>query len=286
MPAPADSRSRAQARASPLPQQPRTPPPAAQPAQVRNRSVVSKTGSETSLSSLSSLDSPQRTQPTQDRNPSAVSRTGTESSLSSLTSTDSDGQQRPRTPNTRNARDVPGLTFSPSTVASSPESHKSYGFSAVEDYPGVGNAVREILESQEDRHSVENLYAQAQKHLKIFDNELYASLDIPEWVSRVSSHTALQPIYRGFTVRKLVDTMYRTAEDLGLEDGKKYVMAAVCSCAVEARDAEDRKLDLAERIQRLASTWAAFLLWPCTHFFHFVHFTNDIDVYHSLCSRG
>lgn len=69
--------------------------------------------------------------------------------------------------------------------------------------------------------------------------------------------------------------MYVTADDLGLDQGKRYVAAAVCACASEAAnrnmdqdgDGEDTKnMALATALQGLASTWAAYLLWPCACF--------------------
>ncbi|TBU28371.1 hypothetical protein BD311DRAFT_758515, partial [Dichomitus squalens] len=59
--------------------------------------------------------------------------------------------------------------------------------------------------------------------------------------------------------------MYATTEDLGLERGKRYVSAAICACADDARQAPnnaDPLEFLARSLERLASTWVAFMLWP------------------------
>lgn len=132
----------------------------------------------------------------------------------------------------------------------------------------VERATREILASDD---KVEELWGRAQTHLRVFTMEKYASVDIPDWVRRVSEH----PAHHVLTVQKLITAMYVTADDLGLDQGKRYVAAAVCACASEAAnrnmdqdgDGEDTKnMALATALQGLASTWAAYLLWPCACF--------------------
>lgn len=151
-------------------------------------------------------------------------------------------------------------------AASSPESTNSYVFSVPEEYSALGNVVKEILDSKAAEHEVQNLCAQARKHLTIFDNPLYSSLDTPEWVRHALEHAygPLRPTFRQLTVRKLLKAMCDTAEDLGLESGKRYVTAAICTCAIRTGKAEQKELELAQHLQRLTSIWAAFLLWPST----------------------
>ena len=158
------------------------------------------------------------------------------------------------------------LTLSPSSVVSSAESTKSYGLdSAMSSYQGVGSTVEALL--ADEGHSFNDLHSLAQKHLKIFDDPAYSRLDEPDWLKRATSHTSAQPKLRFFTVRNLVNTMFHVAKDLELEKGQRYVAAAICACAVEANAAgsspEEKQKRLARNLQRLASTWAGFLLWPC-----------------------
>ena len=101
----------------------------------------------------------------------------------------------------------------------------------------------------------------------IYQIERYAGLDVPEWVPRVSE-PHWQAVVEKFTVRNLVNAMFASADELGLEGGKRYVAAAVCACAIEAdkldSDGElDKEEALAWSLQALASTWASYLLWPC-----------------------
>ena len=132
-----------------------------------------------------------------------------------------------------------------------------------------------ILASPAEQDKFENLYRRAQDHLGVFDDPRYSHLDAPHWVTRVWPKTALGGAR--FTVRNVVKAMYDTAADLGLDrlgpGGGQYVAAAICACAadansgVESESAGSSSVEnaevLAKSLQRLASTWAAFLLWPC-----------------------
>ena len=156
-------------------------------------------------------------------------------------------------------------------LSSSDSSSSPVGFAGLVVYDKVARATRDILTSSADEHTMEALWSLAQKHLLVFEMERYAGLDTPNWVRRaISDHAARMPVprvYKTLTVRKLVSAMYTTAEDLGLEKGKRYVAAAVCACAIYANtmDAGDESKNeaLAVALQTLASTWAAYLLWPC-----------------------
>ncbi|TBU29339.1 hypothetical protein BD311DRAFT_806330 [Dichomitus squalens] len=205
------------------------------------------------------------------RTTSSGSHDGSESSLTSLASSRSErppqGHRPPQTPPGGNK--PPGLTFSPSgsSNASSPTSTRSYGLS-TEVYPyeasALSNTVRTILESSAESDRDDALYARAQRHLQVLNDPLYNQYDTPQWVRRRAS-SARAVLFQGFTVRGLIKAMYATAEDLGLERGKRYVSAAICACADDARrapDNVDRLEFLAQGLGRLASTWAAFMLWP------------------------
>ncbi|KAI0779263.1 hypothetical protein C8Q74DRAFT_1446868 [Fomes fomentarius] len=125
----------------------------------------------------------------------------------------------------------------------------------------VERAIRESIESKKDMN-VNELWFLAQNQLLVFQIEKYARFDTPDWAQRWN--TIKWTVYPDFTVRGLIKTMYMTAEDLGLDKGKQYVAAAVCACAIEVAYAEDedKKEALAKALQRLASTWVAYLLWP------------------------
>ncbi|KAI1784184.1 hypothetical protein LXA43DRAFT_1101650 [Ganoderma leucocontextum] len=75
-------------------------------------------------------------------------------------------------------------------------------------------------------YTFEKLYPIAQKHLEIFDNPAYSHLDTPNWVSRVTSHTAMQPVFKFFMVRNLIRVMFNVAEDLKLDRGKREAQEA------------------------------------------------------------
>ena len=122
------------------------------------------------------------------------------------------------------------------------------------------------------------LRAQVADILTVFDNPRFASLDTPEWVYRASP----LPHHACVTVRGLVRALREAAADFGLADGERYVLTAVCACTDGAHcegaarhpldaggdakteaEAEAEEEALARRLQRLASAWVAFLLWPC-----------------------
>ncbi|TFY66162.1 hypothetical protein EVG20_g4926 [Dentipellis fragilis] len=58
--------------------------------------------------------------------------------------------------------------------------------------------------------------------------------------------------------------MYRTASDLNLTSGARYVSAAVCACAALAagEPKDSRSERLAAELSGLGGTWVAYMLWP------------------------
>ena len=115
------------------------------------------------------------------------------------------------------------------------------------------------------------LRARASHLLTVFDDPRFAPLDVPDWARRCHAR---------ITVRGLVQAMCTAAQELGLADGERYVLDAVCACEQERTDhptthahvateggaeEEDAEAEaLVRRLQHLASAWVAFLLWPCT----------------------
>ena len=120
------------------------------------------------------------------------------------------------------------------------------------------------------------LRARASHLLTVFDDPRFAPLDVPDWARRCHAR---------ITVRGLVQAMCAAAQELGLADGERYVLDAVCACEPAAQEERGRtdhsrthsatvteggaeaggEADaLARRLQHLASAWVAFLLWPCT----------------------
>ncbi|KAH9921013.1 uncharacterized protein B0H18DRAFT_1190070 [Fomitopsis serialis] len=108
--------------------------------------------------------------------------------------------------------------------------------------------------------SNETLHSHANKLLGVYDDPSLAALNTPRWASRIAQVSAKVPI---FTATRFFHSLYQTADDLGLTSGKRYVSAAICTCAGDAFCGTDPKA-IAERLAELASAWAAFVLWPST----------------------
>lgn len=76
--------------------------------------------------------------------------------------------------------------------------------------------------------SSEELHERAQEYLAILEDPLYSSHNVPHWVQRIASVSGKTTT---FTTKRMFDVVYEAASRLGLEDGKRYVSASVCSCA-------------------------------------------------------
>ncbi|KAI1792813.1 hypothetical protein LXA43DRAFT_1060492 [Ganoderma leucocontextum] len=123
----------------------------------------------------------------------------------------------------------------------------------------------------ESTQAIEALRARVDTILTVFDDPRYAHLDIPDWVHRATIH---MPLGHHFSVRNLIRAMRDTADDLGLVDGERYVLTAVCMCVDNAKSnragapgmgsLENQGEEVAPAVQHLASAWVAFLLWPCS----------------------
>ena len=115
----------------------------------------------------------------------------------------------------------------------------------------------------EEKNNRQHLRHLVEEYLRVFDEPLCQHLDIPSWVHTVSPSAASGDL---FTARKLIRAMYNTAADLGLDDGERYVLSAVCSCADDAKtrsSSEAQSYALARGLARLAAFWTTNLLWPC-----------------------
>ena len=141
--------------------------------------------------------------------------------------------------------------------------------------PLMSTFVPVLVSSSPASPPINELRARAEATLKIFDEPGYAHFDIPGWAHRAAPHRVFHWEHP-FTVRTLIRVMRDTATDLGLTEGERYVLAAVCACADEAAastaDSERSQSlgaqgeALARGLQRLANAWTAFLLWPCKFF--------------------
>ena len=71
------------------------------------------------------------------------------------------------------------------------------------------------------------LRSRASHLLTVFDEPRFAPLDVPDWTGWCYAH---------ITVRGLVQMMCAAARELGLVDGERYVLDAVCACQRERTD--------------------------------------------------
>ncbi|KAI1786443.1 hypothetical protein LXA43DRAFT_897927 [Ganoderma leucocontextum] len=137
--------------------------------------------------------------------------------------------------------------------------------------PPISAFVPVLTSSSPASTPIDDLRARVEAILNVFDDPRYAHLDIPDWVHRATSYGAVK---HNFTVRSLIRAMRDAAADLGLAEGERYVLAAVCACVEDASKATTHTAEypeslealhgeaLARGLQRLANAWVAFLLWP------------------------
>ncbi|KAI1783451.1 hypothetical protein LXA43DRAFT_1132444, partial [Ganoderma leucocontextum] len=102
--------------------------------------------------------------------------------------------------------------------------------------------------------------------LHAFDNPGHAQLELfnwPQWARHAQKATPWPTV---FTTRKLFDTMYQIADEFSLAAGKRYISAAICTCADHVENAsgtpEEQAALLAEVLCRLSAIWVVFVLWP------------------------
>ena len=132
---------------------------------------------------------------------------------------------------------------------------------------------KEILNIIKDTEHFSDTYlrAEADKALKILDSNDYTLQNKPSWVSRLDdlavSARSFEP-KDNYTTRKMFEAMYTSAESCGLPStGQRYVSAAVYASALKAdtlfEDENARRNALANDLEQLATTWVAYMLWPC-----------------------
>ena len=138
--------------------------------------------------------------------------------------------------------------------------------------PSISDFVPGLIPLAQTSTPIDHLRARVESILTVFDDPRCTYLDIPDWARRA---TSVHPGFfkRQFTVRNLISAMRDSAASLGLADGERYVLEAVCTCAEDANKCNavehsvlnppgSREI-LARGLQRLANAWVAFLLWPC-----------------------
>ncbi|KAJ8454590.1 hypothetical protein ONZ51_g12941 [Trametes cubensis] len=133
----------------------------------------------------------------------------------------------------------------------------------------LGSKVIEIINS---RHvSDEELYERAQKHLSVLSHPLYAQHSRPAWVKRLKNVKALSRLKTEYTTARMINAMYETATNVMLQPRAcvRYVSAAVCAAGSAqqngdgaAMPADEDAERLAGALERLASTWVSYMLWP------------------------
>ena len=66
----------------------------------------------------------------------------------------------------------------------------------------------------------------------------------------------------------MFDAMFTVADELKLHAGRRYVSATICACASEVAggssgDSAAAADELARALEGVATTWVAYMLWPC-----------------------
>lgn len=111
----------------------------------------------------------------------------------------------------------------------------------------------------------DSYYQCAQRLLRIFDDDRFAELNVPHWVTRGNACTE-HPYPKAFTVQRFFAAIFTVTEDLGLHSGKEYAAAQVCACEPKSMPGQTREewdALVAKNLSDLASTWVAYMFWPC-----------------------
>ena len=114
------------------------------------------------------------------------------------------------------------------------------------------------------------LYEHAQSIMTVLKKPEYSHLNIPHWVLRVEKVTHAKSAE--FTIERFFSALYETANILELQAGRRFVSATIYACAVDVQsnealtsaiDKDGTEAQLAVELSKLASSWIAYLLWPC-----------------------
>ena len=114
------------------------------------------------------------------------------------------------------------------------------------------------------------LRTEAETALGVLEDPGYELQNKPEWVVRLEGLAGSTQVClkEGYTTSKMLKAMYDSAESCGLPpSAQRYVSAAIYASAVRARASSETEPDvrgaLANALEQLATTWVAYLLWPC-----------------------
>ena len=150
---------------------------------------------------------------------------------------------------------------------------KDSSSSANSQLPYDENALTDVL-NDTARFPDAHLRALAENALEALDDPAHAIQNEPAWVSRLNELAALErrPISldKRYTTAKMLRAMYDAADACGLPpSAQRYVSAAIYVSTLDAREsAQDeseraRRGRLATALERLATLWVAYMLWPC-----------------------
>ncbi|KAI9059253.1 hypothetical protein FKP32DRAFT_1173969 [Trametes sanguinea] len=150
-------------------------------------------------------------------------------------------------------------------------SHSSFGRKSLEPQPYGDIAIGIINSSLTD----DELSELAQVHLSVLESPTHGIYNKPGWVENLKKAMEFETSY---TTASMIRAMYDTASTVRLPSGARYVSAAVCACAAGSKEAEaERSLTDSERreaekerlaasLEKLASTWVSYMLWPSKRF--------------------
>ena len=147
-------------------------------------------------------------------------------------------------------------TLSSLRSASSDPSTESYGLRSLQ--PEFKQRVQALIDDL--ALSEDALYAQAKKHLQVLRDPHVAVHTRPAWISRAKRTS--------YTIERMFTAMFAVADELKLHAGRRYVSATICACASEAaggpsRDEAAAADELPRALEGVATTWVAYMLWPC-----------------------
>ncbi len=140
--------------------------------------------------------------------------------------------------------DTPSLTSSDHGSDSSSSSSTSENFR---------QAVVKLIDS---KLTTQKLHETAIGHLTVLRG--HPKHNVPEWLSKLLGSGRNQG--KEFTLEGLLQQMYSHAPS---EHAQRYVASAVCSCNHELENDSDGQEQLAIKLEDLATTWMAYLFWPC-----------------------